>query len=295
MARSQISPNKDVRALVRWAEDLGYEAARTKGGHIRFVHDHVTEPIFCASSPSDHRALKNTESLLAGRLNDAVLDAMKEDPSIAERYDDLDRALECPACRGKGVLKLFTHPQGLIAHMAKEHPAPTIVADEPPLETAPSESVEEEPMEAPEPEQTLPSLTVAELEDYLEELFDIGKLEEGCFVTINEIRQRFPDRRYHVNAVTSLKKRQSGTRLVGDGRGEYVFYSADADDRLYRHTPPESAPEGIDDQIRSVEAAVGEKFAPARIFEELNKFVDGRLLLRDAEGRLYQADIEPLN
>ena len=49
---------KDLRELLKQLP--GWEAAPTKGQHVKLVHTATGAKVFCASTPSDHRAVKNT-------------------------------------------------------------------------------------------------------------------------------------------------------------------------------------------------------------------------------------------
>ena len=127
------------------------------------------------------------------------------------------------------------------------------------------------------PKNDKPSLRVDELEEFLETLPLSDVWEPGDLVRLAELRRAFPE--YNVtNAVATLKKRKSGTRLKQFGRSTYS---------LYTDSPPEEAPP-------AEKTPPAPEFEEARIYEELNRFVDGRVLLRDADGNLYQAAIEPL-
>ncbi len=42
------------------AERDGWTATPTRGGHLRLDHPAAAVPVYCASTPSDHRSLKNT-------------------------------------------------------------------------------------------------------------------------------------------------------------------------------------------------------------------------------------------
>ncbi|MFN2347752.1 MAG: type II toxin-antitoxin system HicA family toxin [Dermatophilaceae bacterium] len=303
MARSQISPNKDVRELVRWAEDLGYSAERTSGGHIKMVHPAVEGPVFCASTPSDHRALSNIRSILFGKLNEMANEVPRKDLELGETAPFAGELLNCPACLGKGITKGYVHPQGLIAHMAKEHPAPLIEYPEPQPEPEP----EPEPVALKEEDVTEENpkyVQTSELLDHLEKLYEEGELEgDGVVVHFDDLRDHF-DGDYPSNAISALKKRSTGMRLKQYGARnskKYVFIPGEKYPNPQRPQVKKAGNSGspVDVDVVSVSntgtgMGVPKFFEESRIFEEINRFVDGKLLLRDAEGRLYQAEVEPL-
>jgi hypothetical protein len=47
------------RDLIRHATAAGWRVSRTSGGHLRLEHRDATMPVFTASTPSDHRAMRN--------------------------------------------------------------------------------------------------------------------------------------------------------------------------------------------------------------------------------------------
>jgi hypothetical protein len=53
--------------LIKLAAELGYSAEPTAGGHIRFVHPSGAL-VHSASTPSDHRALRNARADLRREL-----------------------------------------------------------------------------------------------------------------------------------------------------------------------------------------------------------------------------------
>ena len=281
MATKSISPDKDVRDLVRRAEDLGYTAVRTNGGHVKLTHPYVEMPIFCPSTPSEYRSLKNAEALIYRSVAPSANDRLRND---LDRADEITAQIagprevnECPACRGRGVVKSFAHPQGLVAHMVKEHPVTVEEVNEwnQPFEDQPEEDVTTEPEQ---PEQETSPVRATELEDYLEGRLRDEDLEPGEVVTLDELRDAF-DGRNVTNVIMSLKKRSEGLRLEQHGSRRSGQYRVVVDEP---EIEPEVTPPGYNE------------FSEARIYEEVNRFVDGRVLLRDAEGNLYQAEIEPL-
>lgn len=291
MPRLKVSGNKEVRELVKWAEDeLGYVAERTGGGHIRFLHDDVAQPIFCSSSPSDYRARRNVEALLISALAEVSNKEFKRDPLLLDDVEVVPgAAFICPSCRNHGVEKIFVHPQGLASHMSEEHPAPPL-EPEPELEAAPSERAEEEePVPNEEVKNPRPNpVRVEELEALLEKLLRDGEIVDGL-VTLEMLRERFPGR-FVDTAVMAMKKRKDGDWIRlrhGGKKGQYRIVRPKTEKWSWSWSSPSSPEEnGV---------FPPPVFAEAKIFEEINRFVDGKLLLRDAEGHLYQAEIERLS
>ena len=53
------------KEIAGYAKNRGWTAAMTRGGHIRFQHTSPgVGPVFAPSTPSDWRALKNTQAAL---------------------------------------------------------------------------------------------------------------------------------------------------------------------------------------------------------------------------------------
>lgn len=300
MPKLKVSGNKEVRELVKWAEDeLGYVAERTGGGHIRFLHDDVAQPIFCSSSPSDYRARRNVEALLISALAEVSNKEFKRDPLLLDDVEVVPgAAFICPSCRNHGVEKIFVHPQGLASHMSEEHPAPPL-EPEPELEAAPSERAEEEEP-VPNEEKKTTYLQTRDLERYLWQRINAGELSHGDTVKAYEIRAAFPDMDNVSNAVSNLRLRPEGAWLrmgYTDTRRQGVYTVLVPEDV---EAPEEAAPDDVEegpteDPTPDEVFAKVDGFAEAKIFEEINRFVDGKLLLRDAEGHLYQAEIERLS
>lgn len=283
---SNVWPNKDVRELVRWAEGLGYEAENTKGGHIKFVHPKVSKPIFCSSTPSEYRSLKNTESMLARAVNSIANDVRKTNKVIVDSEDEDSGGYDCPACLGNGVKRSFLYPDGLIAHMADAHPAGPAEIDEwnQPFETEQpeTESVEEEDVLTGEKMH----VHADELSAYLEDRRDRDELKSGDTITSKDVRDHFDNDNVY-NAISALKKRRKGTRLEMGHKYTGIYIVRFAGDSAKPEPDPESDPAPKTVRLSAM-------FSESAIYEEINRFVDGRVLLRDAEGRLYQASIEPL-
>lgn len=64
--------------LRKW-RNQGWYAEKTNGGHIRLRHPDVSQVVHIASTPSDHRAMKNIDALLKRTLrNCAGVDVAKQ-------------------------------------------------------------------------------------------------------------------------------------------------------------------------------------------------------------------------
>ena len=57
-----LSPS--VRDVVRRAEEQGWRAERTSGGHLKFKHE-CGAVVFGAATPSDHRSIKNLVAMMS--------------------------------------------------------------------------------------------------------------------------------------------------------------------------------------------------------------------------------------
>ena len=68
---------KQVAELIRWAERNGWSVELTSGDHLRYTHPAVKGPVFGASTPSDHRAVRNQKALMRRvmRRNNVRIDA----------------------------------------------------------------------------------------------------------------------------------------------------------------------------------------------------------------------------
>ena len=53
-----------VTKVRREIERFGWSTELTRGGHIRCIHPNAPYPVFCASTPSYHRAWKNLQAHL---------------------------------------------------------------------------------------------------------------------------------------------------------------------------------------------------------------------------------------
>lgn len=49
----------DVTEIIRRAAADGWEVDRTNGGHLKFTHQDAARPVFCSSTPSDRRIVRN--------------------------------------------------------------------------------------------------------------------------------------------------------------------------------------------------------------------------------------------
>jgi len=56
--------------IKRWQAE-GWQVSRTNGGHLKFTHAEVAQPVFHGSTPSDIRAAKNHDARLRRMLRDA--------------------------------------------------------------------------------------------------------------------------------------------------------------------------------------------------------------------------------
>ena len=56
---------KDMKVIVKIAEQQGWTVRLTRGGHVQFVPADPTVPLVVSSStPSDHRTLRNLKAQL---------------------------------------------------------------------------------------------------------------------------------------------------------------------------------------------------------------------------------------
>ncbi len=58
-----MKTTKAIRPVVAFAQELGYRASRTNGGHLRFSKP-GRRPVFTSSTPSDWRTVRNVMSQL---------------------------------------------------------------------------------------------------------------------------------------------------------------------------------------------------------------------------------------
>lgn len=54
-----ITSNKDVKKIIREAEEKGWRFEMTNSGHIRAKHSDGSRIVFISGTPSDRRALIN--------------------------------------------------------------------------------------------------------------------------------------------------------------------------------------------------------------------------------------------
>jgi hypothetical protein len=59
-----MSPNTYRRELADLAQQFGWAIERTAGGHLKLIHPHHSQPIFCSHSASDWRTLKDIRAQL---------------------------------------------------------------------------------------------------------------------------------------------------------------------------------------------------------------------------------------
>jgi predicted RNA binding protein YcfA (HicA-like mRNA interferase family) len=65
-----VRAGTELRDLVEWAKELGFECERTRGSHIRFRRPN-TPLVSSSMTPSDHRAYMNTRAKLKRALREA--------------------------------------------------------------------------------------------------------------------------------------------------------------------------------------------------------------------------------
>lgn len=66
-----VSARNDMNKLVRALEREGFIATRTAKNHIRFRHPAFSGCVIAASTPSDHRSVKNLQACLKRKLRAA--------------------------------------------------------------------------------------------------------------------------------------------------------------------------------------------------------------------------------
>lgn len=279
-ATRSLSSDRETRDLITEAETMGFAAERTSGGHIKFTHPRYPDPIFTSSSPSDHRSVANCRAQLrrAVRLMEqaeAEVDAVVGGPR---------RAYPCNACAGRGTNKSFMSTAALNAHVAKEHPATPIRTPEP-------EPEKETPVVAAEIVSHDPEkVSKEELAEYLSQTRAIGDA-----VTLKGLSEEFEPRDirssvevFRQRGVKNLKDLDRFVPIPGH-RGRYWWVPAGAS---IQTAGGESTAERSDRVIQPVRDHDSER--KGRIFEVVNEFVDGQLLIRDEEGNLFTANLRPL-
>jgi predicted RNA binding protein YcfA (HicA-like mRNA interferase family) len=50
-------------------ERSGFSTTLTRGGHVRISHPLMNGPVFAASTPSDHRAIRNVRALIRRKMH----------------------------------------------------------------------------------------------------------------------------------------------------------------------------------------------------------------------------------
>lgn len=63
------SQMKEARRLLK---RQGFIATKTRGGHWRLEHPQMDGPVFAPDTPSDHRGMKNLQSLLRRKMRPPV-------------------------------------------------------------------------------------------------------------------------------------------------------------------------------------------------------------------------------
>lgn len=58
----------DFQSRLKTWQQEGWEIQKAKGGHLKLLHKDAKVPVFCASTPSDYRAVLNIESELKRAL-----------------------------------------------------------------------------------------------------------------------------------------------------------------------------------------------------------------------------------
>jgi hypothetical protein len=63
----------EMKQYRRQLERLGFVVTKTRGGHWRFEHAQMDEPVFGADTPSDHRAMKNLFATVRRKMRAPVI------------------------------------------------------------------------------------------------------------------------------------------------------------------------------------------------------------------------------
>ena len=63
--RNKMSGTKDLKVLIKQAEQQGWEVGLTKSGHWRWISP-TGKSIFCSKTPSDYRMILNFKRELKG-------------------------------------------------------------------------------------------------------------------------------------------------------------------------------------------------------------------------------------
>ena len=67
-----MSASSHMKEARRALERQGFIATKTRGGHWRFEHPNMDGPVFAPDTPSDHRGMKNLQSLLRRKMRSRV-------------------------------------------------------------------------------------------------------------------------------------------------------------------------------------------------------------------------------
>lgn len=63
-----MSASSEMKGILRSLEQQGFTATRTRRGHWRIDHPAMRGPVFGASTPSDHRSIKNLLALIKRQM-----------------------------------------------------------------------------------------------------------------------------------------------------------------------------------------------------------------------------------
>lgn len=294
---AKITPDRELRELLYEAEERGFEVTRTSGGHVKLLHPDVDRPLFGPTTPSDHRSVANFRSQIYRAMGERILNH----PDGHERLERAHALVQyeaspgvpeyhCPACLGNGVKRHWTHPAGLIAHMEKEHPVESLADTEVDTEETTELDTEEQEQPVAGSPKKEDSLTVGELEEYL-----LENHGDGSTLTLHSIREAFP-RRNPSNAIANLKRRETLPNLQqwGSPRSRLYRVVIDSPGQDEVEEAPqegvEESPPGLDEPPLASPSTNGH----GRLYETVNQFVDGKYLVKDDEGNLFVATLEPL-
>lgn len=73
----------DFTNRLRTWQQAGWEVEKSRGGHMKLIHKDASTPVFCASTPSDHRAIMNMEAELRRALGQRPEKPIKSDLALA--------------------------------------------------------------------------------------------------------------------------------------------------------------------------------------------------------------------
>lgn len=299
---TDLSPDKEVRDLIAYAVTLGYRAYRTNGGHIGFAHPLIDRPIFGPSTPSEYRSLKNTRAKLKREAERAEEEWRTH--VQPKRAGEDQWSVDCPSCLKDGKRKGFFSPEALTQHFIDEH-TPSI---EELRSTEPKHEQEREVSDNVVKIQHKQEGRVT-WEDVVAWLKETK--EPGDRVTRQEVLKNFEDREGAAGAVETLRSRADREndwldRLVPNtewSQGVYAWAPANWDpstgEEIEWDDEEESKVSGNGDSgSRAREVVLSSEMkrpkTKGKMYEVINEFVDGQLLLRDDEGALYTAQVRPL-